>query len=73
MKLILCCFHAYANSFNSVPFQHLKGREGSCKKGGDRHLGTVCCVRTRGNGFKPKEEMLRSDIKKEFFFVIKGW
>jgi len=41
--------------------------QGGCKKEGDRLFSRVCCDRTRGNGFKLKEEKLRLDITKNFF------
>jgi len=45
-------------------FQYLKG---SCKKEGDRPFSTVCCDRTRGNGFELKEERFQLDISKKLF------
>jgi len=38
-----------------VAFQYLKGVR---KEEGDRLFCRVCCVRTRGNGFKPKDGRL---------------
>ena len=47
-------------------FQYQKG---GCKKEGDRLFSRVCCDRTRGNGFKPKEVRIRLDIRKIFFMI----
>ena len=41
-------------------FQYLKG---SYRKEGDRLLSRVCGGRTRGNGFKLKEDRFRLDIQ----------
>jgi len=47
-------------------FQYLKG---SCKKAGEGLFTRACSGRTRGNGFKQKEGMLRLDIRKKLFTV----
>jgi len=50
-------------------FQYLKG---SYKKEGDRLFSRVCGDRTRGNGFKVKEERFRLGIRKKSFTVKDG-
>ena len=40
-----------------------------CKNEGDRFVSRVCCDRTRGNGFRLKEERFRLVIGKKFFIV----
>ena len=44
-------------------FQCLKG---ACKKDGNKLFSRARCDRTRGNGFKLKEDGFRLDIKKQF-------
>ena len=53
-------------------FHYLKG---SYRKERDRLLSRVFCVRTRGNGFKPKEGRFRLDIRKKSFIVrvVRHW
>lgn len=53
-------------------FQCLKGAH---KKDGDKYFIRACCDTTRGNGFKPKVERFRLDIKKTLFMmrVVKLW
>ncbi|KAK4831134.1 hypothetical protein QYF61_015437 [Mycteria americana] len=53
-------------------FQYLKG---AYKKDGETLFGSVCCDRTRGNGFKLKKGRFRLDIRKKFFTVrvMKHW
>jgi len=55
-----------------VAFQYLKG---AYKKDGDRLFSKACCEKTRGNGFKLKEDRFRLDIRKKFFTmrVVKLW
>ena len=55
-----------------VAFQYLKG---CCNKGGGRLVSSVCCDRTRENGFKLEEERFRLDIWKKFFTVrvVRHW
>jgi len=56
-----------------VTFWYLKGEEGG-KKEGNRLFSSVCCDRTRGNGFMLKESRFRSDIKKCFTLrAVKHW
>jgi len=45
-------------------FQYLKG---AYKKDRDNLFSRVCCDRTRGNGFNPKEGSFRQDVRKKFF------
>ena len=40
---------------------------GDCKKEGDKLTRRVCCDRTRGSGFKPKEKIFRLNIRNIFF------
>ncbi|KAK4831188.1 hypothetical protein QYF61_015920 [Mycteria americana] len=49
--------------------------KGAYKKDGVKHFSRSCCDRTRGNGFKLKEDRFRLDIKKTFFTmrVVKHW
>ena len=47
-------------------FQYLKGSD---KKEGDRLFSRVCGDRTRGHGFKLKEDRFRLDIRKKSFVV----
>ena len=49
-----------------MAFQCLKR---GCKKEGDRLFSSVCCYRTRGNGFKQKGWKLRLYIRKMFFTI----
>ena len=53
-------------------FCYLKG---SYRKEGDRLFSRICCDRTRGNGFKLKEERFRLDIRKESLTVraVRYW
>ncbi|KAK4816345.1 hypothetical protein QYF61_015659 [Mycteria americana] len=55
-----------------VAFQNLKG---AYKKDEDKLFSRACCDRTRGNGFKLKEDRLRLAIRKTFFMmrVVKHW
>ena len=54
-----------------VAFQYLKG---GYKKEGDRFFSRVCCDRTRGSGFKVKEERFRLDVRKNFTIrVVRHW
>jgi len=50
-------------------FQYLNG---GCKKEGDRLFSTVCCDRTRRNGFIQKEGKFRVDIRKKLFTLRVG-
>jgi len=49
-----------------VVFQYLKE---AYKKYGDKPFSRACCDRTRGNGFKLKEDRFGLDIRKNFFTV----
>ena len=53
-------------------FQYLKG---AYKKDGDRLFSRSSSNKTKGNGFKLKEERFRLDIRKKFFTVrvVKHW
>jgi len=53
-------------------FQYLKG---VYRKDGEGLFTRVCSERTRGNGFKLKEDRFRLDIRKKFFTmrVVKQW
>jgi len=53
-------------------FQYLKG---PYKREGDTIFSRACCNRTRGNGFKLKEDRFRLDVRKKFFMmrVWKHW
>ena len=48
----------------TAAFQYLKE---AYKKDGRRLLTRTCSVRTRGKGFKLKQERFRLDVKKKFF------
>ena len=50
-------------------FQYLKGAN---RKDEDRLFCRPCSDRTRGNGFKTKENRFRLDIRK-FFFTVREW
>jgi len=49
--------------------------KGSYKRERGRHFSRVCCDRTRGNGFRLKEERFRLDIRNMFFTVrvVRHW
>ena len=49
--------------------------KGAFKKERDRLFSRVCCDRTRGNGFKLKEEIFSLDIRTGFFIMraVKHW
>ena len=53
-------------------FQYFKG---PYKKDGDRLFIKACCNRTRGDGFKLKEDRFGLDIRKKFFTMrkVKHW
>ena len=53
-------------------FQYLKG---AYRKAGEGPFLRGCSDRTRGNGFKLKEDSLRLDIRKKFFTVraVRHW
>ena len=53
-----------------MAFQYLQG---AARK--NRLFSRVCCDRTRGNGFKPKEGRFRLDIRKKSFTVrvVRHW
>ncbi|KAK4823398.1 hypothetical protein QYF61_001772 [Mycteria americana] len=50
-------------------FQYLKR---AYKKGEDRLFSRACCDRTRGNGFKLKEDRFTIGHKEDFFFFYEG-
>jgi len=53
-------------------FQYIKG---AYKKDGNKLFGKACCDKTRGNGFKLKEDRFTLEIRKRFFtmWVVKCW
>jgi len=53
-------------------FQDLKR---ACKKDGDRLFSRACSNRTRGDGFKLKEQRFRLDLRQKFFTlrVVRPW
>ena len=54
-----------------MAFQCLKG---SYRKEGDRLFSSICCDRTRGNGFRLKEGRFRLGIRKFFTVsVVRHW
>ncbi|GAB0186154.1 hypothetical protein GRJ2_001080700 [Grus japonensis] len=52
-----------------VAFQYLKG---TYRKAGEGLFTRTCSDRTRGNGFKLKEDRFRLDVRKKFFTVRVG-
>ena len=58
------------------PLWHVAQRaEGDCKKKGNKLFSRVCCARTRGNGFQPKERRFRQDMRNECSTkkVVRHW
>ena len=55
-----------------VAFQYLKG---AYRKAGEGLFIRACSNRTRGNGFKLKDERFRLDIRNKFFTVkvVRHW
>jgi len=54
-----------ANQYRGTAVLYLKG---AYKKDGDRLFSRACRDRTRGNGFKLKEDRFRLDIRKKFIY-----
>ena len=57
------------------PDTGLSVSKGGYEKEGDKLFSRICCDKTGGNGFKPKEKRFGLDIRKMFFTirVVKDW
>ena len=51
------------------PDTGLSVSKGGYEKEGDKLFSRICCDKTGGNGFKPKEKRFGLDIRKMFFTI----